>query len=154
MSKLKNAIKWFKSQLSSIKDSKVHKPTIGAIHSFVYDPKHKKTLPVYDKFPLVIPFSIDKGSFKGINLHYLPLRGRMELLQSLDKISKIKNDKKRFILNYQVLQRVAKSKLYGPTIHMYLNPHVRSAFKVIELEKDFSNIIHLPQADWKGKRPY
>ena len=32
------------------------RPIIGSMYSFYYDPKHKKTLPYYDRFPLVFPF--------------------------------------------------------------------------------------------------
>ena len=53
-------------------------PFFGRLNMFFYDPKFKKTLPYYDRFPLVFPFkrgftrqrAIEGGSFLGLNLHY------------------------------------------------------------------------------------
>ena len=53
---------------------------IGRMYHFFYDPKHKKTLPYYDRFPLIFPFKSVRGGFLGINLHYLPLRLRAKLM--------------------------------------------------------------------------
>jgi hypothetical protein len=33
----------------------------GKMYFYYYDPKHKETLPYYDRFPLVLPFSKQKG---------------------------------------------------------------------------------------------
>ena len=30
--------------------------SIGKMYLFHYDPKHKETLPLYDRFPLIFPF--------------------------------------------------------------------------------------------------
>ena len=45
----------------------------GAMFMFFYDPKHKKTLPYYDTFPLIIVVGPADGGFIGLNLHYLPI---------------------------------------------------------------------------------
>ena len=50
---------------------------------FIYDPKHKDTLPFYDTFPLVFPIEIYSDSFLGINLHYLPPVLRAKLMDAL-----------------------------------------------------------------------
>ena len=34
---------------------RVSRPELGMMYSFKYDPKHKKTLPYYDTFPLIFP---------------------------------------------------------------------------------------------------
>ena len=44
----------------------------GSMYMYFYDPKHKKTLPYYDRFPLIFPINKAKGGFLGINMHYLP----------------------------------------------------------------------------------
>ena len=44
----------------------------GNMYLFMYDPKHKETLPYYDTVPLVLPFKSVPEGFLGINLHYLP----------------------------------------------------------------------------------
>ena len=61
--------------------------TIGRMYAFFYDPKHKKTLPYYDRFPLIFPIGpADKG-FLGINLHYLPYVLRAKLMDELYSLS-------------------------------------------------------------------
>ena len=35
----------------------------GNLYMFFYDPKHKKTLPYYDKFPMVFPFATTEDGF-------------------------------------------------------------------------------------------
>lgn len=43
----------------------------GKIYMYDYDPKTKKRLPVYDKFPMTYIIAPAEGGFYGINLHYL-----------------------------------------------------------------------------------
>lgn len=158
--KAKKAAKWFSNiidkQLAG-KDLEMRQtttPQIGVIHNFVYDAKWKDVLETWDAFPISIPIEYYKDGWLGMNLHYLPLRQRMELLQAMDKISKIKDNKKRFKVSYEILQGLSKSKLYEQTIHRYLTKHVRTKYNIIELDEDYSNIIHLPPAKWQGKKPY
>jgi hypothetical protein len=44
---------------------------MGNMYLFSYDPKHKDTLPYYDRFPLIFPINKAKGGFLGITMHYL-----------------------------------------------------------------------------------
>ncbi len=44
----------------------------GNMYHFYYDPKHKETLPYYDRFPLILAVGPAKGGFYGLNLHYIP----------------------------------------------------------------------------------
>jgi hypothetical protein len=44
-------------------------PMVGSMYMYYYDPKHKQTLPYYDRFPLVFPYRKVPGGFMGINLH-------------------------------------------------------------------------------------
>ena len=37
------------------------RPKYGIMNLFGYDPKHKATLPYYDKFPLIMPLESAKG---------------------------------------------------------------------------------------------
>ena len=55
------------------------RPMPGKLYMFLYDPKHKETLPYYDMFPLVFPFSKDSTGFTGLNMHYLPYQMRIML---------------------------------------------------------------------------
>lgn len=56
-------------RLISSSDNVVAKPEVGGMFLFGYDPKHKKTLPYYDRFPLVIPVDEAEGGFVGLNMH-------------------------------------------------------------------------------------
>ena len=44
---------------------------MGKMYFFYYDPKGKKTLATYDRFPLVFPIERYSDGFLGLNLHYL-----------------------------------------------------------------------------------
>ena len=46
-------------------------PLIGSMNMFFYDPKHKDTLPYYDRFPLVIIVGPAEKGFYGLNLPFL-----------------------------------------------------------------------------------
>jgi hypothetical protein len=158
--KAKNATAWFNKMIDkTIKGKSEYKttttPEIGVIHNFVYDAKHKDKLPTWDAFPISIPIEFYNDGWLGINLHYLPLRERMQLLKALEKVKKTtRNKNTRFKLSYKILQAVAKTKLYEPTLHRYLTKHIKTKYNVIELDDDYSNIIHLPPAQWQGKKPY
>ena len=56
---------------------------MGGLYYFYYDPKTKAELPYYDRFPLVMPLKRDSDGFIGLNLHYLPLRYRINFMRKL-----------------------------------------------------------------------
>ena len=56
---------------------------IGKMLFFNYDPKHKDTLPYYDRFPLIFPIELYDDGFLGINMHYLPPLFRARLMDAL-----------------------------------------------------------------------
>ena len=56
---------------------------IGNMYQFMYDPKHKATLPYYDRLPLIFPINKAKGGFLGIKFHYLQLPLRAKLMDAL-----------------------------------------------------------------------
>ena len=72
-----------KSLLNKDKTRLVTKIKPGSMYMFMYDPKFKDTLPYYDRFPMIFPFRVEGDRFWGINLHYLPLRVRAQLMDSL-----------------------------------------------------------------------
>ena len=45
-------------------------PMPGKMYFYFYDPKYKAVLPIYDRFPLVIPIEPYPDGFLGLNLHY------------------------------------------------------------------------------------
>jgi hypothetical protein len=101
---------------------------IGNLYAFYYDPKHKKTLPYYDRFPLIFPINRAAGGFLGINFHYLPLPLRAKLMDNLYDI--VNNDKydetTKLKISYDVLNGATKYKEFRPTIKHYLTKQIRS----------------------------
>lgn len=58
-------------------------PIIGGLFFFKYDAKYKDVLPYWDRFPLLIPFTIESNRFFGFNVHYLGKRAREKLIKGL-----------------------------------------------------------------------
>jgi len=110
--------------------NKVASPEIGSMYHFIYDAKGKKSLPYYDKFPLIFMVGPAAGGFYGINLHYLPPTFRAVLM---DKLYTISSDKKydantKLRLSYDVLKGAAKFSYFKPTFKHYLASQVKSQF--------------------------
>ena len=103
---------------------------IGRMYHFFYDPKHKATLPYYDRFPLIFPFKKVSGGFMGINMHYLPLRLRAKLMDALYELASNEryDEKTRLRLSYGILDGASKYKYFKPCVKHYLSGHVRSRF--------------------------
>ena len=104
--------------------------TMGKMYLFNYDPKHKATLPYYDRYPLIFPVQKADGGFYGINMHYLPHVLRARLMDALYSLSRDKryDEKTRLKLSYSILNGAAKYKAFKPTFKRYLTNHVRSRF--------------------------
>jgi len=142
----KEAIDWFRKQAFSVNyinkkkilDTKepfkrlqmLSENSIGKMYMFVYDPKHKDTLPYYDTFPLIFPIEFYGDSFLGINLHYLPPFLRAKLMDALyETINNEKYNKTtKLRVSYQTLSSAAKFKYFKPCVHKYLFSHVGSPF--------------------------
>ena len=150
--------RWFQQQVSSMRGSttpeRLMKETPsdlksrlypGFLYMFFYDPKHKDTLPYYDRFPLVFPYSVVKGGFIGLNMHYLPYQLRIRLLDSLMVYaSNSKMDQRTKIMySWNLIGNVSKFAPAKPCIKQYLTNHVTSPFKKIEA-KDWATAMMLP----------
>lgn len=124
---------------------------VGNCYMYYYDPKHKQTLPYYDRFPLVFPYRKVPGGFMGINLHYLPLQYRAKLMDALyDVANNNKFDETtRLKLNYKVLNSAAKFKYFKPCIKHYLNDHLRSRFLLVN-SSEWDIALFLPTQRFVG----
>lgn len=111
-----------------------NRTTVGRMYFFLYDAKHKATLPYYDKFPLIFPVDRLKDGFTGINFHYLPLQLRAQLMDALYDITNNTryDESTKLRLSYSVLKGAEKFKLFRPTFKRYLTSQVRSRFIQIE----------------------
>jgi hypothetical protein len=123
---------------------------VGNMYMFFYDPKHKKTLPYYDTFPLVIVVGPAEGGFLGLNLHYLPPLLRAKFLDGLLDITNNKrfDETTKFAMSYEMLQKAAKMKYFKPCLKHYLKDHVRSRFAQVEAP-EWEISIFLPTADFQ-----
>ena len=131
-----------------IRDGKrASKPFYGKLNMFFYDPKHKKTLPYYDTFPLVLPLEKYPDGFLGINMHYLPIPLRIKLLDRLvDYSNNTKFDEStRLLVDYNKLKRI---RLIRPTIHRYLSGYTKSQFRRIDAD-EFTIATLLPVQRFK-----
>lgn len=142
---------WFRDQAMSVGSVNVQQemrnrerlfnkivPTdIGRMYHFFYDPKHKDTLPYYDRFPLIFVMDRYKDGFLGMNLHYLPpvFRARlMDRLYSITRNDAIRQSEK-LRLSYGLLNAASKFNYFRPCVKRYLNNHVRSRFLYIPAEE-------------------
>lgn len=127
---------------------------IGKMYFFAYDPKHKDTLPVYDRFPLVFPIERYTDGFLGINLHYLIPGERTWLLTKLSQFSSNSkmNSTTRLRLTYDLLQTTKRlASVTRPCIKRYLFGHVRS--RLIEVfPEEWYNAVDLPVALFEYNR--
>ena len=124
-----------------------NKPFYGKLNMFIYDPKHKKKLPYYDSFPLVLPIENYPDGFLGINLHYLPIPLRIQLLDTLvDFSNNTKFDEStRLVVDYSQLKGVT---LIKPTLHRYLAGQTKSQFRRIDAD-EFTIATLLPVQRFK-----
>jgi hypothetical protein len=122
--------------------------TIGKMYFFMYDAKHKATLPYYDKFPLIFPVDRVQGGFYGINMHYLPLPLRAQLMDSLYDITNNKryDESTKLKLSYGILKGAEKFSLFKPTFKRYLTSQLRSRFiEVYPSEWDIALFLNSEQ---------
>ena len=124
----------------------------GSMFMFQYDPKTKKDLPFYDRFPLVFPIEQAPGGFIGLNLHYLPHKLRAKLMDALYKYATDDSftAKTKIAVTYQVLKGAAKLKLFRPCIKRYLSAHVESNFIYI-FPSEWDTALFLPLERFEKK---
>ena len=109
------------------------RPTPGYMYMFSYDAKHKDTLPYFDRFPLVFPFSVDADGFLGMNMHYIPHLLRARLMDALyDLTSNQKFDERtKLMMSYDMLNASAKYKYFKPCIKRYLFSQLQTRFLLV-----------------------
>lgn len=126
---------------------------IGSMFMFFYDPKLKDVLPFYDTFPLVFPIEIYEDGFLGLNLHYLPPKGRANLM---DALYATKNNDKydkttRLKISYRLLKGASRFSGYDACVKRYLINHVGSNFLYVD-PANWDMAIMLPTERFKGAR--
>lgn len=140
----KESMEWFRNRVRKdstiknhdrvVKDLKAERPGPGKMMTYVYDPKYKDTLKYYDAYPLIIMLDISADGWYGANLHYLPPKLRVKLLEEIE-------------YRRTPLARIAASLENNPMTKLclkrYLTKHIRS--KPVTIPKDEWEIaIQLP----------
>lgn len=124
----------------------------GNLYMYVYDPKHKDTLPYYDMFPLTIPFQETDGGFLGLNLHYLPYKYRAVLLDRLLQSNGNPAENKRLRFNWELVKRFSQFAAAQPCVKHYLYAHVRTPFKKVN-QSDWGSVVLLPTEKFVNATP-
>lgn len=126
---------------------------LGEMYFYVYDAKHKATLPYFDKFPLVIPIQPYPDGFLGLNLHYLIPPQRAVLLNTMSSyLTNLNYDAStRFKLSYRTVASTTKMEIAKPAIKRYLFSHVRSKFIYVP-PSEWDAAIFLPAENWSNRR--
>ena len=125
---------------------------LGKMYFFVYNPKHKVTLPYYDMFPLVLPIERYGDGFLGINFHYLYPKDRAHLLDEIKVFANDKtlSEKTRILLTYDMLRGFTKFKRAKPCLKRYLTTYMRSQFISVTPD-EWGPSIFLPVESFKKK---
>lgn len=151
------SLKWFQKEVKNmqtpsranlLKDENFtpkNRPLVGRMFFYQYDPKHKKTLPYYDRFPLIFMVDKAKDGFYGLNLHYLPHKWRAIFF---DRLTEYTNNKKynqttRLRLSYDLLKGSSRLRFFGPCFKHYLKDHVKS--RIVEVPANhWESVLFLP----------
>lgn len=149
--------KWFAQTIrDGVKSHKASKPVPGKLYAFIYDAKHKDTLPVWDKFPLILFLgSGTRGSsflMYGLNLHYIPVQARIKFLEDLLKVhasTKRLSNNTRLKINWSKVRGMRGSDVM---IKSYLPSHIKGTFSEIN-PRDWHNVALMPTQKFisKGK---
>ena len=162
----KESLEWFRNEIQNIKTfpsrkklladenfDYTNKPLIGRMFMYIYDPKHKKTLPYYDRFPLIFLIDRAEGGFFGLNLHYLSPRYRAIFFDNLTEYTNNKkyNKTTRLRLKYEFLASNAKLRYFAPCFKRYLTDHIKS--RIVEVPaKHWESVLFLPSEQFKKVR--
>jgi hypothetical protein len=117
----------------------------GQMVMYFYHPKGVDTLPYYDTFPLIIPFSQDAETFTGINFHYLPPKVRFALLKNLLDFANNRklNEKTALRMSWEYIGGVSRYRGVNSAVKKYRFDHVQSQYLFVPATQWF-NAIMLP----------
>ncbi|QIG70602.1 DNA end protector protein [Rhizobium phage RHph_I1_18] len=141
------------TQKQSSQSNIVPEVRIGRLTMYRYDPKHKDTLPYYDRFPMIFPIEQYKDGWLGINMHYLPPVYRARLMDALWDTTNnaMLNETTKLQINYGVLKSAAKFRYFKPCIKRYLTGHIRSPLMEIDVN-EWDYALFLPLARFTKAR--
>ena len=143
----RESIKWLTNKIGSLRNPtgiasviakedfrKRNRFQVGGMYYFYYDPKTKDKLDYYDRFPLILVLDIHSDGFMGLNLHYLPIKYRIALLDKLMDYAVLddENNPKRLRISYELLSASKRFKEFKPCLKKYLNSYVQSRILAVQ----------------------
>lgn len=107
---------------------------LGRLYLWGYDPKFKKSLPVYDVLPLGILLSYNAKYFWMINIHYIPYLRRIQFMRII--MEELKSGKK---LKYKTIKKAWMSAQIPMAyarlaFRCYLISHVKTNLKMFDYD--------------------
>lgn len=122
---------------------------IGGMFVYKYDPKTKETLPWWDALPVVIPIEMYDDGWLGLNLHYIPPRMRIKLMEKLLSFKqRAGSDKAYMRLSYDFLRGALESKLFDPCIKRYLASHLETPLIRVD-DEHWEKVAMLPIQEFR-----
>ena len=126
-------------------------PSKGRLNFFFYDPKYKQVLPLYDRFPLLLPLETIPGGFMGVNFHYIRPVQRVSLLNNLQRFATGgMKPSTRIDATYDGIKGVSITR---NMIKKYLYGHVRSSFLRVDFD-EAALAVMLPVQQFRKGQPY
>ena len=122
----------------------------GRMIMFQYDPVSKITMPYYDKFPMGFIIDVQPDSFLMLNMHYLPLELRANVMDALYRFASgdpdnfQDSDKLEMMPQpYRILKRYRRLRWYKGCLKRYLNTNIQSRIVTI-YPKEWNMALFLP----------
>jgi len=160
------SLKWFRNRVRLIKTnaqqfykkSNLKRNTRfmeGRMFMYFYDPKGRGSprLPYYDTFPCTIIVETYSDGFLGLNMHYLPPRLRIKLLNKLFEYTNNDefDDTTRMRMTWNILDSVTQLRASRAAIKRYLYSHVQG--NALQVEPKYWDIAaFLPTQRFRGAK--
>jgi len=138
------ALQWYLSKIQAIEDNEEDPLTIyetkrktafrfcGQIVTFKYDPKLKRDLDYYDKYPLTLVLKLYRDGFLGMNFHYLKPLDRAIFMNSLYKYQRQKEFQTIINIKYDKLAGAETMRYYKPCIKRYRYQNMSPKIAIID----------------------
>lgn len=122
---------------------------IGNMYIAAYDAKHKATLPVWDQLPTFFIIKVLPNMFQVLNIHYMPLNMRVQMLAMLTEFTNNKtiNDRTRLRMSWDLIQGMSQLQPLKECIKNHLMDHYTSPLIKIDPE-NWSKVAALPTERW------
>jgi hypothetical protein len=153
-----------KMSFTQLKNAKFTKQFVMANHAlpgffyfYMYDAKHKDTLPYWDKFPFTLVLDISQDRFMGLNFHYLDYGTRARLFDGLyefrigrDSRPNVRDIRMRIKMSYDLLKASSKYKAFRPCLKEYLIEQVETPLMKVGA-KEWDLALFLPVQQFQKK---